>query len=104
MDAKEALEKIKEAEQKAEQAVQQSRSRAGEILQAAQQESEQLLNAARNKAKADSEKFQVQSETEVRDEIMRLKKATAAEIRKIREKATRAGDKPLALIISKLKN
>ena len=104
MDAKEALEKIKEAEQKAEQAVQQSRSRAGEILQAVQQESEQLLNAARNKAKADSEKLQILNETEIRDEISRLKKETAAEISKIREKAARAGDKPLALIISKLKN
>jgi vacuolar-type H+-ATPase subunit H len=102
MDAKDALAKIKAAEQKAEQDVQQSRSQAGDILKAAQRESERLLNAARKKARADGEKFQVQSETEVRDEISHLEKETGAKIRKIKERAVKTGDKALDFIIAKL--
>jgi vacuolar-type H+-ATPase subunit H len=102
MDAKEALAKIKEAEQKAEDAVRQSRAQAGEILKAAQRENERLLNAARDKARTDGEKFRVQSEAETLDEITCLENETAAEIRKLRGKATQAGDKALAVIIAKL--
>lgn len=102
MDAKEALAKIKEAEQKAEQDVRQARSRAIEILEAVQRDNEQLLNAARDKAKADGEKFLIQSEAETRDEIARLGKETTAEISNIRKKAAKAADKAMDFIISKL--
>ncbi len=104
MDAKEALEKIKTAEQKAEQDVQQSQAQAGEILKAAQRKNELLLNTARNKARTDGEKFQIQSETEAQDEIMRLEKETAAEIRKITDRAAKTGNKALDFIIAKLKS
>jgi vacuolar-type H+-ATPase subunit H len=102
MDAKEALAKIKEAEQKAELDVRQSQIQAGEILQAALKESERLLNAARDKAKTDGEKFRVQSETETQDEVLRLENETAAEIRKLREKAAQAVDQALGIVIAEL--
>jgi vacuolar-type H+-ATPase subunit H len=102
MDAKEALAKIKAAEQKAEQDVRQSQAQAGEILKESQQKNERLLNETRNKAKADGEKLQILNETEIREEISRLEKETEAEIRKIRKKAARAGDRPLAWIIAKI--
>ena len=102
MNVKEALAKIKTAEHKAEQDMQQAEVQAAEMVKAAQRENEQLLAAARAKVEIDGKKFQVERAREVREEIERLEKETAAEIRMIREKAAQAGDKALDIVIAKL--
>lgn len=102
MDAKEALEKIKAAERKAEVDVALARQEALEILEKAKKENAAALAAAGKKAEAEGAKLQELSDKEAREEIHRSEKETEVEIKKIREKAARAEDKALNFVISKL--
>jgi len=104
MDAKEALEKIKTAEQEAEAAVLRAKQAALEILEKAKRKNAALLAAVGKKAETEIAELQQLHDKEVRDEMCRLEKETAAAISIIKEKAAKTGGKALDFIISKLKS
>lgn len=87
MDAKVALDKIKETEERAALIVQDAKLKTRDIIKSAQQEKERILKEAGEKAKADIEKLKTSLQKETLQEVSGVEKRLEEEIGILKEKA-----------------
>jgi ATP synthase H subunit len=102
MDSKLALDKIKEAESKAQRIIDEAKLEAQKILHEAKLEKEQFIEIALEKAKTDSQDLKNKINAEALQEVSAIENRTKDEINVLKEKAWHNLDKAVGFIRSKL--
>jgi len=86
MDSKAALDKIREAEFKAQEIIEQAKRESQEILREAKAEKERLIKHAAEQANQDCKKLKIKIEEEAAREVAALGGLAEEEIRILKEK------------------
>jgi len=102
MDSKVALDKIKEAEIKAQHIVEQAKLEARNMLQEGKLEKDRIIKIAIEKAKTDSQKVKNRITAETLRETSSIENKTKDEVGALKEKVMASFDKALDFIRSKL--
>jgi len=87
MDSKTALEKIKEAEIKAQDSLEQAKRKSRQILQEASTEKARILKQAQDQANHDAQNLQIKIEKETVEEIAAIDNQTSEAIKILRKGA-----------------
>lgn len=102
MDAKLALDNIKEAEAKANTLIEQARKEAQDILQAAGLKKAQIIKEAEGQALSDAQQLKDKLGDEAAQEIALIVRAGEEEVRLLREKAQRNLERAVEFIKEKI--
>ncbi len=102
MDSKAALDKIKQAEFKAQSIQEEAKREAKRILNFAKQEKERLVQRNKEKALLDNKNLRTQIHQEALKEVSAIEGQSKAEVEQIKEKAGHNLDKAVEFIKDKI--
>ena len=102
MDSKIALDKVKEAEQKAQQIIEEAQAKARDILRDAELAKESMVKAAQEKARLAAQKLRIEIEEEAKKEAALIQNKNEEDVRALKEKARANFDKALKFIKAKI--
>lgn len=102
MDAKTALDKVKEAEEAAQRLAEAASDEAQRIVAAAGQEKERLAKEAIERAKKDARGLSDETQRQTRQEIASMKNRSEADLKILAEKADRNFSRALEFLKKRL--
>jgi vacuolar-type H+-ATPase subunit H len=103
MDSKEALDKITQAEQQAEELLSSARAEAGRIIDRVHQQGAALLKEAQEKARAEAGKLKARIDQDAAGEIEALKTASLREVEALKNKAAACVEKAADFLKEKIR-